>query len=158
MTRGQRWLTYAAAAFAVVVLGWAAIFATVYVLGGVGTVSVVSHEDDFRFKAPIPMALVHAAATTARSTQVFSLDDLEVELQGEFGDLGEWGGMVVEMLEALDDVPNGTTFVSVQDGDDRVRVSKERGKFRVEVDNPDISVRVAVPTRSVVRTVSALVD
>ena len=99
--------------------------------------------------------------TAAATTEIFFLDEIldeiEIETHGEFGKLSEWGPPVLAMLEALEDVPNGTTFVSVQDGEEHVVVSKSGGKFRVEVDSPDLTVRVSVPVRSVRRTVAQIV-
>ena len=141
MTRGQRFITYAAASIAVLVLGWAVLIAGVYMLGGVATVSVVDHTEGVNIKLPIPMALVHAAVAT---TEVFFLDEIldeiEIETGGKFS---EWGPAVLGILEVLEDVPNGTTFVEVDEGDQHVRVSKTRGKFRIEVDSPEVTVRVS---------------
>jgi hypothetical protein len=155
MTRGQRFLTYAAATLGVVVLGWVVLIAGIYLYGGVATVSVVEHHEGVRLHLPIPMALIHAAAATSH---VFFLDELIDEIEIETGGrFGEWAPAVLEIVEALGDVPNGTTLVSVDDGRERVRVAKERGKFRIEVDAEDVSVRVSVPVRSVERLVAELV-
>ena len=156
MTKRQRFLTYAAASIGVLALGWAILIGGIYMLGGVATVSVVERSEGVRVHLPVPMALVHAAAAT---TEVFFLDEvldeIEIETGGQFGKIVP---QVVAMLEVLEDVPNGTTFVEVQDGNDHVLVSKVRGKFRVEVESPDLSVKVSVPTRSVKRVVRTLAD
>lgn len=155
MTRGQRFLTYAGAAIGVAIMGWVVLIAGIYLFGGVATVSVVEHEEGINLHLPIPMALVHAAAAT---THVVFLDDILDEIEVDTGGhLEEWGPTALAIVEMLGDVPNGTTLVSVEDGDERVRVAKERGKFRVEVDSPDVTVRVAVPVRSVERLVREIV-
>lgn len=152
MTRGQRFLTYAVAVGAFVVFGWLAIFAAVWAFGGVATVSVAEHSEGFRFAAPVPMALIHAAVATAGTTQRFALHDVDFDIEGE---LGRWVPVVEAMIHALADAPDGSTFVSVVDGDDRVKVTKARGKLRVEVDSPDVTVKVSVPLRALARTVGA---
>lgn len=155
MTKGQRFFTYIAASIGVLVFGWAILIGGVFLFGGVATVSVVEHDEGFRLHLPVPMALVHAAAAT---TEVFFLDDIldeiEIETNGHFAEVAPH---IVSMLEALEDVPNGTIFVEVRDGNDHVIVSKVRGKFKVQVESPDVSVNVAVPTRSVKRVVRTLV-
>jgi hypothetical protein len=155
MTRGQRYLTYFGATVGVVVLGWVVLIAGVYFYGGVATVSVVDRTEGVNLHLPIPMALIQAAAATSH---VFYLDDLiddiEIETGGRFK---EWGPTALAVVQELGDVPNGTTLVSVQDGDQHVRVAKEHGKFRVEVDSPDVTVRVSVPVRSVERLLAEVV-
>ena len=155
MTRGQRFLTYVAASFAVLILGWAVLIAGVYIYGGVATVSVVERTEGVSISLPIPMALVHAAVAT---TEVFFLDEILDEIEIETGGrFSEWGPAVLGILEVLEDVPNGTLFVAVEDGDESVRVSKTRGKFRIEVDSPDVTVKIALPVRSVRRIVKQIV-
>jgi hypothetical protein len=70
-------------------------------------------------------------------------------------DLGEWGPMVRELLEELDDCPD-FTLVEVKEDDVWVRVRKKRGKLVVEVEEPSTSIKVSVPTRTIRRTVSRL--
>ena len=156
MTKRQRFFTYIAASIGVLALGWAILIGGVFLLGGVATVSVVEHNDGVRVYLPVPMALVHAAAAT---TEVFFLDEIldeiEIETGGRFAELAP---QVLAMLEVLEDVPNGTILVEVQDREDHVTVSKVRGKFKVEVESPDISVNVSVPTRSVKKIVRTLVN
>jgi len=155
MTKRQRVVTYIAASIGVLAFGWMILIGGLFLMGGVATVSVVEHNDGVRVHLPVPMALVHAAAAT---TEVFFLDqiidEIEVESGGHFSEMAPH---VLELLEVLDDVPNGTIFVQVFDGDEHVTVSKVRGKFRVEVESPDVSVDVAVPTRSVKKIVRTLV-
>lgn len=156
MTKRQRFFTYIAASIGVLVFGWAMLIGGVFLLGGVATVSVVEHNEGVRMHLPIPMALVHAAAAT---TEVFFLDDIldeiEIETNGRFSQVAPH---VVEMLEVLEDVPNGTVFVDVHDGAEHVTVSKVGGKFRVRVESPEISIKIAVPTRSVKRILRTLVE
>ncbi|MDH3402978.1 MAG: hypothetical protein OES32_01125 [Acidobacteriota bacterium] len=155
MTNRQRIFTYVAASLGVLVLGWMVLIGGVYLVGGVATVKVVERSEGIDISVPIPMALIHAAAAT---TEVFFLDDIldeiEIETGGRFSEVAP---AVLAIVEILDDVPNGTVLVSVEDGEQRVRVSKERGKFRVVVDSPEVLVDVAVPTRSVERVVRRVV-
>lgn len=155
MTKRQRIVTYVAASIGALALGWMVLIGGVFLLGGVATVSVVEHQENVRVHLPVPMALVHAAAAT---TEVFFLDEIldevEIETGGRFSEIGP---QLVEMLDVLEDVPNGTVLVDVRDDEERVRVSKERGKFRVVVESPEISVKVSVPARSVRKIVRTVV-
>ncbi len=155
MTTRQRIFTYIAASVGVLILGWTVLIAGVYFLGGVATVEIAERSEGMNLSFPVPMALIHAATATG---QVFFLDELIEEIEIETGGrFSEYGPAVLGILEVLDDVPNGTVFVSVEDDEESVRISKERGKFRVQVDSPEIFVKVAVPTRSVKRIVGQIV-
>ncbi len=154
MTTRQRVFAYIAASVGVLIFGWTVLIAGVYILGGVATVEIVERSEGIDLSLPIPMALIHAATTTSR---VFFMDEILEEIEIETGGrFSEYAPAALGILEILDDVPNGTVFVSVQDGDESIRVSKERGKFRVQVDSPDVFVKVSVPTRSVRRIVGEI--
>ena len=100
------------------------------------------------------MALVSAAVSTAG---FLAPEDAAhwVEVEGDF-DIGEWGPFVEALFEGLEECPD-TTFVEVIDRDNVVRVAKARGKIRVEVRDPDLSLRVAVPIRPIRRTVTSII-
>jgi len=155
MTGRQRFFTYAAATVGVLVLGWMVLIGAVFLVGGVATVQIVERNEGINLSLPIPMAIIHAAAAT---TEVLFLDEIieeiEIDTHGRFADFAP---MALGLLEALDDAPNGTVFVEVHDHQDHVRVLKSRGKIRVEVDTPDILIKVAVPTRSIKRIVRQIV-
>ena len=59
------------------------------------------------------------------------------------------------MVEALADCPD-VTLVEVQDGSEHVRVYKENGVLKVDVDDDDVRVRISVPTRAVERNAKRL--
>lgn len=155
MTTRQRIFTYITASVGVLILGWTVLIAGAYFLGGVATVEIVERSEGLDISLPIPMALIHAATATG---QVFFLDDLLEEIEIETGGrFSQYAPAVLAIVEILDDVPNGTVFVAVEDGEESVRISKERGKFRVQVDSPELFVKVAVPTRAVKRIVRQIV-
>jgi len=72
-------------------------------------------------------------------------------------ELGEWGPMLHAILEELDDLPD-CTLVEVEDGRTTVRVYKERGALKVQVDDEDVHVKVSVPMRSARRTLSKVAN
>ncbi|MEE9562665.1 MAG: hypothetical protein V3W50_06320 [Thermoanaerobaculia bacterium] len=151
MAGARKVLTYIAAFFGVVILSWVLLIGAVYAWGGVMTVSIEDRDEGFRLYLPMPVAVVDAAVATAD----WVLDEEELlELQADL-DLGEWTPMIRGLLEALDDCPD-FTLVEVEDGDVWVRVRKKRGKLVVEVEEPSVSVKVSVPTRTIRRTVSRL--
>ena len=153
MATGRRILTFVVAGVGVIILSWVLVIGTVYAWGGFMTVKVHSHEDNFALDLPIPMAVVDAAIAT---TDLVLDEDELVQIHADL-DLDEWGPMVGELLEVLDDCPD-VTLVEVNDGTDWVRISKKRGKLIVEVREPDTSIRVSIPTRSMVRTVQRLMS
>ena len=113
------------------------------------TVQVQDRNEGIHLYLPLPVAAVDAAVAT--SGFVLDREDI-VELQM---DLGEWQPMLEAVVEALDDCPD-VTFVEVEDDMTHVRVYKERGVLKVEVDDEDVRVRVAIPTRAVERNAKRL--
>ncbi len=138
-----------AACFAVAVLGWIVLIGAVYAWGGVATVRVHDPQEGLSLFVPVPMALVDAALTTS-GWMVPDDDWRELEVE-----LGEWGPMLSELLDELDRCPD-VTLVEVVDGETRVRVYKQGGALRVEVDDRELTVRVSLPTRSVRRALGRL--
>jgi hypothetical protein len=152
-TRTRRILIVSAAAVAFLVLGWATIIGLMLSVGGVATVQLHERSEGIRFYLPVPMAVVSATAATAGFLSPVHADDL-VEIDGDF-DLGEWEPFVDAIFEGLEECPD-VTFVEVQDHGDHVKVVKKGSKIRVEVENPDVSLNIAVPIRPIRRTVTAL--
>lgn len=155
MSQGQRVFTYIAAGIAVVVIGWTALIAGIFLIGGVATVSVAERSEGLDFSVPIPMALVTvaAAATDVLLTDEI-IDEIDVEVRGH---LSEVAPLILEAVDALDDVPDGTTLVSVNDGDEHVEITKSGGKLRIRVESPDLSLKIAVPTRAVKQIIAQIV-
>jgi len=148
--RTKKTLIVIGASLTVVVVGWVMLVGAVLAWGGVATVNLVE-QNGTRITVPIPMAVVDAAVVSA--DLLFDVEDhLNVEL-----DLGEWGPLVREMLEELDECPDAV-LVEVVDGSDHVRVVKEGGSLRVEVTDSEVDLRVSIPTRSIRRTVGRLVS
>ena len=145
----KKFLTFFAAGFAVLILSWVVLIGAVYAWGGVMTVHVQDRSEGFNLYLPVPVAMVDAAVATSGfvlpSEEFF---DIDVEL-------GEWEPMVRGIVEALDDCPD-VTLVEVEDGSEHVRVYKEHGVLKIDVDEDDVRVRVAIPTRAVERNAKRL--
>ncbi len=152
-SRSRKILIVGAAAIVFLVLGWATIIGIVLAVGGVATVNLVERTDGVRLFVPVPMAVVSATAATAGFLTPLHGDEL-VEIHGDL-DLAEWEPFVDALFEGLEECPD-VTFVEVVDGGDQVRIAKRGRKLQVEVRDPEISLRVAVPIRPVRRTVTSL--
>jgi hypothetical protein len=142
-------LTFVAAGFAVLILSWVVLIGAVYSWGGVMTVQVQDRDEGVNLYLPLPIAVVDAALITGG---LMLPDERLLELDV---DLGQWEPMLRSLVEALDDCPD-VTLVEVQDGSEHVKVYKEHGVLKVEVDQDDVRIRVAVPTRAVERNVKRL--
>ncbi len=142
-------LTFVAAGFAVLVLSWVVLIGAVYAWGGVMTVQVQDRDEGVNLYLPLPIAVVDAALITGG---LMLPDERLLELDV---DLGQWEPMLRSLVEALDDCPD-VTLVEVQDGSEHVKVYKEHGVLKVEVDQDDVRIRVAVPTRAVERNAKRL--
>jgi hypothetical protein len=144
MTTTKKVFLILGSAFGLCLLGWVVLVGAVYAWGGVMTVRVDNPQGP-DLSIPVPMAVVDAALATGE----LALEDIHLEL-------GEYGPMLREILEVIDDCPD-VTFVEVEDRGDHVRVSKEGGTLRVEVSEHGrhgVSVEVSLPTRSIARLVS----
>ncbi len=150
----RRFLIVAAAAIAFVVIAWTAIIAVILTVGGVATVQLHERSEGVRLFVPVPMALISATAATAGFLAPLEADEL-VEISGDV-DLGEWEPFIDALFEGLEESPD-VIFVEVVDHGDLVRVAKKGGKIRVEVEDPDLSLRVAVPIRPIRRTITSLI-
>lgn len=135
--------------FAFLLVSWGTLFASVYASGGVITVSVDPGPEGGRFYLAVPVALLDAAAVAG--SELIEPEEMRLEAH-----LGDWQPLVVAILEGLDDIPDAT-LVEVDDGADHVRIVKRGGRLRVEVEDSEVSVRVAVPIRALARTVDRLV-
>jgi hypothetical protein len=146
----KKFLTVVAAGFAVLILSWVVLIGAVYAWGGVMTVQVQDRSDGVNLYLPLPVAMVDAAVA-AGGLVLFDESRLELDV-----DLREWEPMVQALVEALDDCPDAT-LVEVRDGTQHIKVYKQRGILKIEVDEEDVRVRVAVPTRAVERNAKRLV-
>ena len=152
-TRTRRILIVSAAAVAFLILGWATIIGLLLTVGGVATVQLHERSEGVSFYLPVPMAVVSATASTAGFLAPMHTEDL-IEIDGDLN-LDEWEPFVDALFEGLEECPD-VTFVEVHDRGDHVRVAKDGGKIRVEVRDPDLSLKISVPIRPVRRTVTAL--
>lgn len=150
--RGRRILVVLAATLGVVVFSWVVLVGALYAWGGVMTVRVQDHQEGLNLYLPVPVALIDAATATTRWV---APSESHLDLSVEMKLLGDWGPFAQSVLEALDEAPD-ITFVEVDDDSTRVRVRKERGVLKVEVDDEDVSVRVSIPARAVHRNVKRL--
>lgn len=161
MSLGRKILIVGAALALVTVLGWAVLIGTAYALGGVLTVELHDRHEGLDLYLPVPMAALDLAAAAAglgverhgvhlaglgAGFGSLAVDGAHLGGVGGLEELGEIGAVVAELLTVLDDVPD-VTLVEVVDGRDHVTVSKRGGDLIVEVDEPDLSVRVSIPTR-----------
>ena len=152
-SRTRRFLIISAFAVAFLILGWATIIGLLLSFGGVATVQLHERSEGIRFFLPVPMAVVSASAATAGFLSPVHADEL-IEIDGDL-DLEEWEPFVDAIFAGLEECPD-VTFVEVVDRGDHVKVAKRGGKIRVEVEDPDVSLKVSVPIRPVRRTVTAL--
>ena len=148
MSGGKKALLVVGLSLAIVILGWVALLGAVYAWGGVMTVRVHDPGEGVNLYLPVPAALIEVAVAGSQSL----IPDEELASIGV--DLGELQPLVEEMLRTLDAQPD-FTLVEVEDHDEHVRVYKEGGALKVEVDG-DVTVRVSIPTRAVRRTVARL--
>jgi hypothetical protein len=112
-------------------------------IGGVGVCRVET--PDVKLFIPIPMQLADAGLMVARATMP---NQAREEMRREVAPLLP---MIETMTAQLADIPNGSVLVSVETGDETVRVQKRLGRFTVDVDAEDADVHVSIPARSVNR-------
>lgn len=88
--------------------------------------------DRVNLKFPVPLGVVRLALALAPDRE------LEVEAPAE---LRRQKDVALAALKALDECPDGTTFVRVTSPDAKVRIAKEGGLLVVDVDADDARVR-----------------
>lgn len=150
MTRAGKALGVIAALMVVVIAGWLLVIGAVVALGGVMTVQLVDRSEGLELYLPVPLALVDLALASTPSPMVYTAGFPAVQMDGVSVDLGEIGPVVLGLFEELDELPNAT-LVRVVDGSGSVEISKAGGKLVIEVEEPDASVAIAVPTRGAAR-------
>lgn len=146
------WIVGGAVA-ATLAVGWVMVLGTAYAWAarsGVVTVSVHDRSEGVHIWLPVPMALVDVALATTAVPAVHAAGLGHLSVDGVDVDLGELGPMVVDLLEELESIPDAT-LVEVVDGRDHVKVIKVGNKLLVEVDEPDASIRISIPTHAVAR-------
>lgn len=87
-------------------------------------------------KLPVPLALIRTVVAFVPADEI--PDHLPAELKRHKAE-------VLAALEGLRDAPDGTTFVTVNAPDAKVRVSKKGRSLQVDVDADDAVVHCAVP-------------
>ena len=88
--------------------------------------------DRVNLKIPVPLGVVRLALALAPDREV------AVEAPAE---LRQQRDVALAVLKALDESPDGTTFVRVSSPDAKVRIAKEGGRLVVDVDADDARVR-----------------
>jgi hypothetical protein len=88
--------------------------------------------EQVNLKIPVPLGLIRLGLALAPDRE------LAVEAPAE---LREQREVALAVLRALDESPDGTTFVRVTSPDASVRIAKEGGRLVVEVDAEDGRVR-----------------
>lgn len=121
-------------------------FVPIFVLAGTvaatGTVMVEVHDraEGMHLWIPVPALLLDIALFAAPLVMPEdALDEARAEL-------APYADGLEAFVEALEDMPSGV-LVEVDSPTEHVRVSKDGGKLRIDVDSPDAEVHVSVPVR-----------
>ena len=93
--------------------------------------------EDVHIKLPVPLALIRTAVAFVPADEIRA-EKLPPELKAHKGE-------ILAALRALEAAPDGTTFVTVNSPDARVRVAKKGASLAVDVDADDAVVHCAVP-------------
>lgn len=151
--KARRFWLVTGALFVTLVAAWVLMLGAAFAWtarSGVATVSLHDRSEGVHLWLPVPMALVDVALTATAVPAVYTAGLGDLSVDGVDVDLGELGPMVVALLEELESVPDAT-LVEVLDGRDHVKITKSGDKLLVEVEEPDLSVRVAIPASAVAR-------
>lgn len=154
MTRNRRLLTLLAAVSLAVVIGWVVVIGAVYAIGGVATVQVRDGQSGSGFNLPVPAVLLDVAVASTGWIGPAAHHGLDAHWHG---DIAQMAGALRELLEALEDCPDAT-LVEVLDRRTSVRVEKTGSALRIEVVEPEGSLTVSVPLRTVRRSVGRLLS
>ena len=128
------------------------IFAFATAVAATGTVTVSVHErgaDGLRIYVPVPALLLDLAVFAAPRVMP---DAALAEVRREIAPFR--AGLEV-LADEIGSCPRGV-LVDVRTGREHVRVTKGWRSFEVEVDSPDVDVRVSVPARLAGRVLDAL--
>ena len=120
-----------------------ALSAATVVGGGMASIRVqeVGPDGDFSLRIPIPGVILEAGIITA---SFVAPDEALEDLQHN---LGDWSGVLSRSVRELDRLPD-MTLVKIEDDETTVTIAKRHGHLVVEVDDPETSVYVRLPTRS----------
>jgi hypothetical protein len=88
--------------------------------------------DRVNLKFPVPLGVVRLALALAPDREVAVEAPVELRQQRD---------VALAVLKALDESPDGTTFVRVTSPDAKIRIAKEGGRLVVDVDADDARVR-----------------
>ena len=98
--------------------------------------------DRVNLKFPVPLGVVRLALALAPDREMTVEAPAELRQQRE---------TVLALLQALDESPDGTTFVRVTSPDAKIRIAKENGRLVVDVDAEDGRVRCNLRTAALQR-------
>jgi hypothetical protein len=155
MSARQKFAVIAITLVAILFLGWGAVLASIQSAGGMAYVSIDPGADGPRLHFAVPMAAIEGAVTAGRAAAAHvQVDGRDLHrLQDR---LGEWGPLVVAVMDVLADSPDAT-FVEVVDHGTHVSVVKRNGQLVVDVQDGREAYQVSLPARSAARTVRWLV-
>jgi hypothetical protein len=154
----KRLLVVAGAIAATLVIAWTLAIGAAWAWAahsGVVTVNIHDHREGLHLWVPVPMALVDVALSATAVPAVHTAGLGHFTVDGVTVGLGEIGPMVVELMEAIESMPDAT-LVEVRDRGDHVRVVKSGNKLLVHVEEPHASVSISIPARAVARIADRL--
>lgn len=123
------------------------VFGATVAATGTMVVSVQEHgPNGVNLWIPVPALLVDVA--------VFAVPRIlpAEEMAQIKHDLAPFRATIETMADELEAIPAGSVLLQVQDGDERVQISKTWRSFEVAVDSPDTDVRVSMPARLLSRS------
>ncbi len=128
---------------AVITLGATAVVGGgVYIVsGGIAVCEVDTPE--ISLTVPVPMRLADIGLAIA----MHAMPRHELEQLRE--EVDRFVPLIEAALEGVADVPDGTVLVRVKTAEEDVYIARERGKLVIDVDSPDATVHIKVPTRSI---------
>jgi len=139
MSKGAKILLAVAATFAVLMVGSGVLLAATIARAGVVHVKIQEPgRSGTRVNVHVPAAVI----TLGMNLMPLVLDDdLGAEIRA---DLGEYRPAVAAALRELEDVQDAV-LVDVQDGPERVRISKKGRALEVHVVNPEGTFEISLP-------------
>lgn len=115
---------------------------------GMMTVDVREHDARFGVRFAFPAVLVQAAADAAGWCR-----DIE-RLSPVRSGAEDWHPVARVIAEELIRMPDAT-LVEIRNEGERVTISKKRGGLRIDFEDDDIDLRIALPARTFRRVVAA---
>lgn len=137
MSRGAKILLVAAMTIVVLMIGSGLMLAATVARAGMVTVKI--HEPGNHINLHLPAAVIYLGMDLL--PLVLDDEDFTAEIRAN---LGEHRHAVAAALRELEDVPDAV-LVDVQDGSERVRISKRGRSLEIHVVNPDGTFDISLP-------------